>query len=216
MPVRLRGTRNREFSPRVTERYIFRKVPVNVTFVTAVVSRICLCVIGPPDFLRQDVGRHLPSSPSVRRVRLLENLDVSIEIQVLTVRAIVLRLLKVYRDPGTLTIRPVLITVTLGASVQLVSGHPRLAVLLAIIVNGAILEFALEAAAIVTTPVPMFTPGNPQTCPWTLTKCSVSLLKRALGRLHTIYTTPVVLTGELLFSVTTMLGPKEPVSLVFP
>lgn len=96
-----------------------------------------------------------------------------------------------------------LITVTLGTNLQLVRGYPTFAAPLATTVKGAILEFALEDAGIVTKQVPPFTRGNAKTSPWTLTKLTVTLLKPVLGPLQRIYTTPLVLTVELLFTVTT-------------
>lgn len=120
------------------------------------------------------------------------------------------------RFPGVPTTTLVLITVTPGTSLQLVSGYPMLALVLATTVKGAILEFAFVEAGIVTKHVPLFTPGNAQISPWTLTKLTVTLEKLILGRLHTIYTTPVVLTVELLLTVTTALGLKRCTTLAFP
>ncbi len=128
--------------------------------------------------------------------------------QVLIVRAIVLTFEVVAKFPGVSTRKLALMTVTPGSNLQLVRGHLILAPLLATTVKGAILSLAFVEAGIVTKQVPLFTPGKAQICPWTLTKCTVTLTKLVLGRLHNIYTTPVVLTVELLLSVTTALGPN--------
>lgn len=99
---------------------------------------------------------------------------------------------------------------------QLVTGYPIFALVLATTVNGAILEFAFEDAGTVMKQVPLFTPGNANISPWTLTKLTVTLLKPVLGRLHTTYTTPVVLTVDLLLRVTTALGLNRSTRLIFP
>lgn len=97
-------------------------------------------------------------------------------------------------------------TVMDGASVQLATGHPQLAPRLATMVNGAILELALEEAGTYMSPVPPFSGGTPKVCPWTLKNPLCMLEKVTLGRLQSSYTTPEVLTGELLLIVTTALG----------